>query len=107
MARIHLFELEDQPWFPPLLRDAGTAYLRKAAALTGQPGFMAPKLAELLRSSGARRLVDLCSWRGRAESSWAASQYAPPICWVTRAPASRASDPRMNQYLQGLTASRV
>ena len=64
MGRIHLFELEDQPWFPSLLRDAGTAYLRKAAALTGQPGFMAPKLAELLRSSGARRLVDLCSGGG-------------------------------------------
>jgi hypothetical protein len=61
MGRIHLFELEDQSWFPAVLRDAGTAYLRLAADLTGQPSYMAPKLAELLRASGARRLVDLCS----------------------------------------------
>jgi hypothetical protein len=61
MARLHLMELEDQPWFPAVLRDAGTAYLRLAADLAGQPGYMAPKLAELLRASGARCLVDLCS----------------------------------------------
>lgn len=61
MARIHLFELEDQPWFPAVWRDAGTAYLRLAADWTGQPSYMAPKLAELLRATGVRRLVDLCS----------------------------------------------
>jgi hypothetical protein len=61
MGRVHLFEREDQAWFPAAWRDAGTAYLRKAASVTGQPGFMAPKLAELLRASGARRIVDLCS----------------------------------------------
>lgn len=61
MARLHLFELEDQPWFPAVWRDAGTAYLRLAADLAGQPRAMAPKLAQLLRATGARRLVDLCS----------------------------------------------
>lgn len=61
MARIHLFELEDQPWFPAVLRDAGTAYLRLAADITGQPSYMAPKIAELLRATGLTRLVDLCS----------------------------------------------
>jgi hypothetical protein len=61
MGRVHLFELEDQSWFPAVLRDAGTAYLRLAADLTGHPRFMAPKLAELLRKAGVRRLVDLCS----------------------------------------------
>lgn len=64
MARMHLFELEDQPWFPAVLRDAGTAYLRKAAALTGQPATMAPKIGELLRATGGRRLIDLCSGGG-------------------------------------------
>ena len=64
MARLHLFELEDQSWFPAAWRDAGTAYLRKAAALTGQPRAMAPKIAELLRASRVRRLVDLCSGGG-------------------------------------------
>jgi SAM-dependent methyltransferase len=64
MARIHLFELEDQAWFPAAWRDAGTAYLRKAAALTGQPAIMAPKIAELLRASSTKRIVDLCSGGG-------------------------------------------
>jgi hypothetical protein len=61
VGRIHLFELEDQSWFPAVLRDAGTAYLRLAADLTGQPSYMAPKLARLLRASGSTRLIDLCS----------------------------------------------
>ncbi len=61
MGRLHLFELEDQPWFPAVLRNAGTAYLRLAADMTGQPASMAPKIAELLRATGVRRLIDLCS----------------------------------------------
>ena len=61
MGRLHLMELEDQPWFPAVIRDAGTAYLRKATELAGQPKYMAPKLAELLRASGVSRIVDLCS----------------------------------------------
>ena len=64
MPRIHAFEFEDQAWFPALLRDAGTAYLRLAANLAGQPGYMLPKLAQLLRATGVRRLVDLCSGGG-------------------------------------------
>lgn len=61
MGRLHLMELEDQPWFPAVIRDAGTAYLRKATEIAGQPKYMAPKLAELLRASGVSRIVDLCS----------------------------------------------
>jgi hypothetical protein len=64
MGRLHLFELEDQSWFPAAWRNAGTAFLRKSAAITGQPAVMAPKIAELLRASGERRLVDLCSGGG-------------------------------------------
>ena len=26
--RLHLFELEDQPWFPDVIRNGGTDYLR-------------------------------------------------------------------------------
>lgn len=61
MRRLHLFELEDQPWFPSILRDAGTAYLRFAAQQSGQAARLAPKLAEALRVTGAKRIVDLCS----------------------------------------------
>lgn len=62
--RLHLFELEDQTWFPDVLRDAGTAYLRKVAELTGQPAWMQPILADLLRRSGETQLIDLCSGGG-------------------------------------------
>lgn len=61
MGRLHLVELEDLPWFPAVLRDAGTAYLRWAAELLDQGAYMAPKLKQLLEATGARQLVDLCS----------------------------------------------
>lgn len=61
MGRIHLAELEDQSWFPDVLRNAGTAYLQLAARLTGQAAYMVPTLARLLRSSGVTHIVDLGS----------------------------------------------
>jgi hypothetical protein len=61
MRRVHAVELEDQAWFPAVFRDAGTAYLRLAADLAGQPAYMAPKLAQVLRVTGVRRVIDLCS----------------------------------------------
>ena len=64
MPRIHLFELEDQSWLPAVLRDAGTAYLRKIAEITGQGAQLAPVIGEALRRSGRRHIVDLCSGAG-------------------------------------------
>ena len=64
MARVHLFEIEDQPWFPAVLRDAATAYLDVAARVTGQIQRFGPKLREALERSGQRELVDLCSGSG-------------------------------------------
>ena len=61
MGRIHLFELEDQAWFPEVIRDAGTAYLRFMAARAGQSAALAPKIAEVLDRNGETRIVDLCS----------------------------------------------
>lgn len=61
MGRIHLFELEDQPWFPGVLRDAGTAYLRKAPEVAGHTKLLVPPLADLLERTGVRQIVDLCS----------------------------------------------
>lgn len=61
MRRLHLFELEDFPWFPAVLRDGGTAYLRFAARMLGHGAALAPTLAGSLRRTGERRLVDLCS----------------------------------------------
>jgi hypothetical protein len=61
MNRVHLFELEDQPWFPRVLRDAGTAYLEFAARVAGHSAALAPKLEQALARAGEKRIVDLCS----------------------------------------------
>jgi hypothetical protein len=61
LARLHLFEIEDQSWCPRLLRDAATAYLRRTVEVTGHARLLVPKLAWALRRTGAKRLVDLCS----------------------------------------------
>ena len=61
MRRLHLFELEDQAWFPRVIRDAGTAYLRKAIEISGQAERLAPLLAGALARNDSKHLVDLCS----------------------------------------------
>jgi hypothetical protein len=64
MRRVHAFELEDQPWFPAFLRDAGTAYLRLAADLSGQAEKIGPVIEGALQRSGENRILDLCSGGG-------------------------------------------
>ena len=64
MHRLHLFELEDQPWFPALIRDAGSAYLELVSRLAGHAKAIAPVLARALQRSGEDRIVDLCSGGG-------------------------------------------
>lgn len=61
MGRLHLFEWEDFPWFPAVLRDAGTAYLRRAVEVTGQADKLAPKVTEAIAAAKAEQIVDLCS----------------------------------------------
>ncbi len=61
MARIHLFELEDQRWFPALLRDAVTAYLEFWAHTSGHAARIAPTIAAALDRAGVGRIVDLGS----------------------------------------------
>lgn len=61
MSRIHLFELEDQPWLPAVIRDAGTAYLEFAARLMKKGQTVAPVLSEALHRASEDRIVDLCS----------------------------------------------
>jgi hypothetical protein len=61
MRRLHLFELEDQPWLPGVIRDAGTAYLEYGSRIMGHAKVVAPILAAALRRNGETRIVDLCS----------------------------------------------
>src|SRR4051812_39141376 len=63
-SRLHLFELEDQPWFPDLIRDLATDYLSfiQAAFRLHRP--IVPLLGQALRATGHRQVVDLCSGGG-------------------------------------------
>lgn len=64
MKRLHLFEIEDQPWCPAPLRDAATDFLRFALHAGDSYAPAAPLLAELLREAGESAVVDLCSGGG-------------------------------------------
>jgi hypothetical protein len=64
VRRIHLFEIEDQPWCPASIRDGITDYLQFAIGATKPYAPIAPRLAETIRASGTRDVVDLCSGAG-------------------------------------------
>jgi hypothetical protein len=61
MKRFHLFELEDQPWFPATIRDLATDYLQFIQTRFRIDRAMAPLARRVLEQSGATRIVDLCS----------------------------------------------
>jgi len=64
VARLQLFEFEDQSWCPAVLRNAVTGYLRLLVAVSGQARPVVPVLAELLRATGETSILDLCSGSG-------------------------------------------
>lgn len=64
LPRIHLFEWEDQPWFPAVWRDAMTDYLRRVEAKFQFHRHGLKPLQRLINQTGARRIVDLCSGAG-------------------------------------------
>ena len=64
MGRMQLFELEDLPWLPASLRDAGTDFLRTAIALAKSYAHVVPRLAEAVEASGSTSIIDLCSGGG-------------------------------------------
>lgn len=64
MRRTHLFEWEDFAWFPASWRDAGTSFLELAVRISGHAAMLAPKIEEVLRATGKRKLVDMCSGGG-------------------------------------------
>lgn len=64
MKRIQFIELLDYAWVPRSLRQASMAYLRLLLKLSGHARCLLPKLAEALRTSGRRQILDLCSGGG-------------------------------------------
>jgi hypothetical protein len=61
MRRFHLFELEDQGWFPATIRDLATDYLHFMSNAGALHRGMLPYIEEALRAGGTTHIVDLCS----------------------------------------------
>lgn len=64
MRRLHLLEIEDQPWCPPVLRDAATDFLQFTIVAGDVYAPVVPLLQAALERTGARQVVDLCSGGG-------------------------------------------
>lgn len=62
--RIRLFEFEDQPWFPDMLRRSMTDYLRVLFDHLNMYAPVAPLLARNMKDRGDETLLDLCSGSG-------------------------------------------
>ena len=61
IPRFHLFELQDQPWFPAIIRDLATDYLHFIEAIFSLHRPVVPLLGETLRATKMERVIDLCS----------------------------------------------
>jgi hypothetical protein len=61
MARLHLFELEDQPWFPATIRDLATDYLHFMQDAVALHRGMLPFVEEAMQAGRTTHIVDLCS----------------------------------------------
>jgi len=64
MKRIHLFEFEDQSWFPSWLRACITKMIIPMHRLLGTSEVVAEILAPALKESGHHHILDLCSGSG-------------------------------------------
>lgn len=64
MARVHLFEIEDQSWFPKFLRNYMTDFLQFVANKTDLYKGVLPVFLSALDKSGEKKIIDLCSGGG-------------------------------------------
>jgi hypothetical protein len=64
MRRIDLFEFNDQPWLPEVLRESITESLGWGIRSSRVFEAVAPVFAEFLKSSGGAEVLDLCSGSG-------------------------------------------
>src|SRR5579883_1357098 len=64
MARIHLFEIEDQSWCPSVIRETTTDFLFGLFTLLSiyEPAYQ--KIAEVLDKTKTNTIVDCCSGTG-------------------------------------------
>jgi hypothetical protein len=64
MKRLHLFEIEDQPWCPASIRDGATDYLQFVQSRMQPYRAIAPRLARAVQTTKAVQIIDLCSGAG-------------------------------------------
>ena len=64
MARMQLLEIEDQPWCPAWLRDAGTDWIAMALKYSGHTKQLAEVFREQLAKANTTEVVDLASGGG-------------------------------------------
>ncbi len=64
MGRIHLFEFEDQAWFPSFLRNYGTDFLQFLSNKTKMYQPIIPVVKTALEKSGTNQIIDLGSGGG-------------------------------------------
>jgi hypothetical protein len=64
VPRLHLFELEDFPWFPRTIRDLATDYLYFIETKFALHKPIVPLLRKAIEQSRTVRIVDLCSGGG-------------------------------------------
>jgi hypothetical protein len=64
MPRLQLWEIHEQRWCPPAVRDGATDCLNVIAIWGRQYEHVVPKLQNALQQTQARRIIDLCSGGG-------------------------------------------
>ena len=64
MSRIHLFEFEDQKWFPTFLRNYGTDFLQFLSNKTKMYKPIIPLLENLISKTQTHQIIDLGSGGG-------------------------------------------
>jgi hypothetical protein len=118
MRRLHLIEIEDEPWCPAPIRDAATDYLQFAERVGDAYGPVVPVLERALDRAGASRVLDLCSggggpWpaiaerlaRSGREVEVRLTDYYPNVPAFERA--SRASGGRISYVAEPVDATSV
>jgi len=64
LKRIHLFEIEDQSWFPDWIRDCMTKLIVVMHGFFGTKDDLANLVAKVLKQNNSKKIIDLCSGGG-------------------------------------------
>lgn len=64
LKRIHLFEIEDQSWFPNVIRDCMTKTLNVLHSMVETNKSLPDLLARVIKETNSNKIIDLCSGGG-------------------------------------------